>query len=657
MPANDKTKPEILAPAGNKDMFLSGLAAGADSIYCGLKHFSARMEAENFSIFDLAALRELAEKKGCRTYCAMNTLVKPGELQAAGRLLDRLVKQVRPQGLIVQDLGLIRLARELGFQGELHLSTLANPSTLTGLELISSLKISRLVLPRELNLDEIRLLAASCPETLDLEVFVHGALCYGVSGRCYWSSWLGGKSGLRGRCVQPCRRLYTSQTGTARLFSCLDLSLDILTKPLLEIPRIRGWKIEGRKKGPHYVFYTTKAYQLLRDHPEDSKAKKQALDLLDQSLGRTSTHSTFLPQKPHNPVQQDQDTGSGLFISKLGKTPKNLFYIRPRQEVLPGDLLRIGYQDLPGHQLTRIKQFVPKGSKLPIPSQGKGLVPGTPVFLIDRREQELKNLLHRLSLELSQIDPGATVSSGFHLPTPGAGQKPGKGKSTRVYPDIPVGKLKTGDSIWLTPALARKLSKTLYPKLWFWLPPVLWPEEETTWKQLVSRLTFRGAKSFVTGSPWQISLFSESNGLQIWAGPFCNLSNHYAVSILKELGYSGSFVSPELEQEKLLDLPRTSPLPLGIVLKGAWPLCISRFLASGLQPGQIIKSPKQELSWVVKQGQNFLHFPNWELDLSAHKPELVQAGYSLLAHLLQNRPAKAPKPRRTSSFNWDLRLL
>ncbi|MCF8106454.1 MAG: U32 family peptidase [Desulfohalobiaceae bacterium] len=652
-------KPEILAPAGNRDMFLAALAAGADSVYCGLKHFSARMEAENFTISELAGLRELAEKHGCRTYCAMNTLVKPGELQAAGRLLDGLIHRVRPQALIIQDLALIRLARELGFQGELHLSTLANPGTLLGMELIGSLGIKRLVLPRELNLEEIKRLAASCPQNLELETFVHGALCYGVSGRCYWSSWLGGKSGLRGRCVQPCRRLYTAPADAKRFFSCQDLSLDVLSKPLLQIPQISAWKIEGRKKGPHYVFYVTKAYRLLRDHPGDGKAKKLALDLLEQCLGRTTTHSTFLPQKPHNPVQEDKDTGSGLFVSKLGKTPKNVFYIRPRTEILPGDLLRVGYQDQPGHLVIRIKKYVSKGARLNIPKQNKDLVPGTAVFLIDRREQELKNLLNRLSRELFAItpDPEPSPSSGFQVRESGAKQTPKKSRTTRVYPEIPVGKLKNGDSVELTPARSRRLSKTLYSKLWFWLPPVIWPEEEPTWKKILLQMTTQGAVRFVTGSPWQISLFNAPRDLEIWAGPFCNLSNWYAASILKELGFKGTFVSPELERDKLLDLPRTAPLPLGIVLSGSWPLCISRFLSPGIKPGQIIKSPKQELSFVVKQGQNYLHFPNWELDLSAFQIELEQAGYTLFAHLFQPRPPQAPQPRRTSTFNWDLRLL
>ena len=159
----------------------------------------------------------------------LNSLLKPAELDLAGRLVEQLGRWVKPDALIIQDLALVELARQTGYTGELHLSTLANVSFPAALKLVrKKLGIDRIVLPRELSIDEIKTMASACPQGLDLEVFVHGALCYGVSGRCYWSSYLGGKSGLRGRCVQPCRRLYTQDGQNGRFFSCQDLSLDVL---------------------------------------------------------------------------------------------------------------------------------------------------------------------------------------------------------------------------------------------------------------------------------------------------------------------------------------------------------------------------------------------------------------------------------------------
>ena len=277
---NSSSFPQILAPAGNKASFLAALAAGADAIYCGLKQLSARMEAKNFTLEELVGLTDLAHSKGTRVYVTLNTLIKPDELDPAGKLMDDLNRYVRPDALIIQDLALIDLARQAGFSGEIHLSTLANVSFGEALSLIRHIPgVSRVVLPRELSVDEIKQIAGICPENIGLEVFVHGALCYGVSGRCYWSSFLGGKSGLRGRCVQPCRRFYTQERTSNRFFSCQDLSLDVLVKVLRPVPAIRAWKIEGRKKSPHYVYYTVQAYQLLRDHVQDSHLRKEALSL------------------------------------------------------------------------------------------------------------------------------------------------------------------------------------------------------------------------------------------------------------------------------------------------------------------------------------------------------------------------------------------
>ncbi len=272
-------KPEILAPAGNRASFLAALAAGADAVYCGLKSFSARMEAKNFAIAELAALTRLAHEKGIRVYVAFNALLKSGDLEEAGTLLKLLHQRVEPDALIIQDFGMIDLARQVGYTGEIHLSTLANAGFAAALEQIRRFpQVRRIVLPRELSIDEIKAIAGACPDGLAVEVFVHGALCYGVSGRCYWSSFLGGKSGLRGRCVQPCRRQYNQTQQSRRYFSCQDLSLDVLANVLRAVPQVRAWKIEGRKKGPHYVYYTVQAYRMLRDieaEPENRAAVKK----------------------------------------------------------------------------------------------------------------------------------------------------------------------------------------------------------------------------------------------------------------------------------------------------------------------------------------------------------------------------------------------
>ncbi|MCP4687943.1 MAG: U32 family peptidase, partial [Desulfobacterales bacterium] len=382
------TTPEILSPAGNKSSFLAALAAGADAVYCGLREFSARMAAKNFTMEELESLTSLAHARGARVYVTLNTLVKPEDQDRLGRMVADLNRRVHPDALIIQDLAMVELARQVGFEGELHLSTLANVSFPAGLELVrTALGVDRVVTPRELNIDELKAMAAACPEGLHLETFIHGALCYAVSGRCYWSSYFGGKSGLRGRCVQPCRRFYSQGKKKAKFFSCQDLNMDVLAKVLLTVDRIRAWKIEGRKKSPHYVYYTVTAYRIFRDHVGDPDMKRTALGYLSRALGRPGTHYFFLPQRPQNPVNPDIQTGSGLFLGKIRGGPKNP-HLAPREALLPGDVLRLGYEDEKWHGVYKVKRALPRRGKLHLkPARGGGEAKGVPVFLTDRREK------------------------------------------------------------------------------------------------------------------------------------------------------------------------------------------------------------------------------------------------------------------------------
>ncbi len=681
-------RPEILAPAGDKSAFLAALAAGADAVYVGLKHFSARMQADNFSVGDLASLTALAHERGARVYVAFNTLVKAGDVAAAGRLVDRLARTVRPDALICQDLALPELARQAGYAGEIHLSTLANVSHQRPLaEIHERLGVSRVVLPRELTVDEIRDCAKACPPGLDLEVFVHGALCYNVSGRCYWSSYMGGKSGLRGRCVQPCRREYEQKGKKARFFSCNDLGLDVLVKPLLAIPQVAAWKIEGRKKGPHYVFYATSAYRLLRGDVDDPETKKTAMDLLEQALGRARTHYGFLPQRAHHPVETDKDTGSGMPIARLGAGQGKKRHISPRLALAPGDLLRVGYEDEPWHQTLKITRAVPKNGRLDFTAKAAPPRPGTPVFLVDRREPELGRMVADLEKELAALPAPGSGPSEFEpaLPKPFVRNRKSGVVILNVNRRPPSGLAKgLSSAVWLSP----KSLLAGAARHWWWLPPVIWPDEEAMWADVVRKALRAGATRFVLGAPWQTCFFhmppeaareqaDESRHLrrplkgrgpkgprpprahktELWAGPFCNASNPLAVQALAEMGFAGAIASPELAREDALALPEHSPLPLGFVTYGMWPLGITRIPAGEIKPEKPLKSPKGETCFTRRYGPNNWIYPNWGIDLREKEGELAAAGYALFAHLFETIPRDVPKATRTSTFNWDLTLL
>ncbi|MDM8522910.1 peptidase U32 family protein [Desulfococcaceae bacterium HSG8] len=676
----ESSVPLILAPAGNKASFLSALAAGADAIYCGLKSFSARMEAKNFSVEELIPLVQLAHEKQKEVYITLNSLVKPDDLDPAGRLLDRLNRQVKPDAIIIQDLSLLQLVRQTEFSGDIHLSTLAAVSFPSALEMVRKIRgVNRIVLPRELNIDEIRAMAQACPRGQELEVFVHGALCYGISGRCYWSSYMGGKSGLRGRCVQPCRRLYqenfradttrkrkgkdarigTKERKGKRFFSCQDLSLDVLVKVLLSIPEIKVWKIEGRKKGPHYVFYTVKAYQMLRDQGNDPQMKKAAMGLLSRALGRPGTHYYFLPQRPQNPLNINAQTGSGLFIGKVKGEKQNPCLI-PREELLPGDVLRIGYEDESWHSVQKITRYVPKNGRFNLKlSSRKQPSNGAPVFLTDRREKALNELLTRLERECK--DPPPAPDSDFHA---GKSKKGGiRLKRKQIPSELTVirnpgkAKLKKQTGIWLSEIVNSRFPVLNSRFIWWWLPPVIWPEEEKKWKSLIDSALKKGARDFVLNAPWQMAFFGATKDLNFWAGPFCNLSNALAIRTIADFGFSGAVVSPELGRKDYLQLPEQSPLPLGIVISGNWPLCISRIFPENLKTGVPFTSPKGEQGWVSQYGSEVRIYPNWKLDISSEKEKLRKAGYRLFIDIIEPIPEKVKIKKRPGMWNWELDIL
>ncbi len=660
---SDKTrpKPEILAPAGSRLAFLAAVGAGADAVYCGLKHFSARMEAKNFTLNELAELTRLAHDKRIKVYVAINAVLKPDDLKQAGTLLKQLQQSVVPDALIIQDLGLIELARQTGFAGEIHLSTLSNFSTGSALKQIRSFpEIRRIVLPRELSIDEIKTMTAACPSEVGLEVFVHGALCYGVSGRCYWSSYMGGKSSLRGRCVQPCRRQYTHNRQPRRYFSCHDLSLDVLVNTLLHEPQVKAWKIEGRKKGPHYVYYTVQAYRMLRDiddQPESrAQVKKTAVAFLEQALGRPGTHYHFLPQRPQNPVDIRFQTGSGLFVGSVQGSAKRP-YIVPRFDLLRGDVLRLGYEDETWHAVQRVGRGVPKKGRYTLSLVTKRPpARGTPVFLTDRREAVLVDMLKGLERELNLTEEQVVVFPAFRLKLPGIVRTKSKAHDLYVY-RTSIRRSRIGRiGLWLTKDILDKIPAELFAQVWWWLPPVVWPDEENAVIETVTSAQRNGARHFVLNTHWQTGLTGSEKNLNLWAGPFCNLSNPLALGVAADLGFSGAIVSPELGGEDLLALPRQSPLPLGIVIDGNWPLCISRTVSESIHEDQPFTSPKGEKAWVHRYDQNYWVYPNWKLDLKIKKLELKKAGYQVFVHLVEPVPGNIELKKRPGLWNWDVGL-
>lgn len=270
--------PELLSPAGNWDCARAAVAAGADAIYFGLPMFNARLRADNFIDLDLPELMEFLHSHGVKGFVTMNTLIFTREMEAAEAQLRRIAA-AGVDALIIQDLGLAKLAREVAPNVELHASTQMTITSPEGLAFVEGLfPLERAVLARELSVREIERFHASPLKSehlavkTPLEVFVHGALCVAYSGQCLTSESLGQRSANRGECAQACRMPYeivvdgeTRDLGEVRyLLSPQDLAaVDLI--PGLVKAGVKSFKIEGRLKSPEYVAAVTRVYRKALD--------------------------------------------------------------------------------------------------------------------------------------------------------------------------------------------------------------------------------------------------------------------------------------------------------------------------------------------------------------------------------------------------------
>ncbi len=256
-----QNKIEILAPAGSMESLIAAVRSGADAVYMGAKDFSARASAQNFDLSEMKEAIDYCHIRGVKAYLTINTLMFDAELPKALRLAARAYS-AGIDAVIVQDIGLAQLLRKHLPDLRLHGSTQMSVHTPSGAKALYEMGFSRVVLSRELSFQEIAEIKNACP--IELEVFVHGALCMSVSGQCYFSAMLGSRSGNRGMCAQPCRLPFKAEGGSDHALSLKDNSLIEYIDKLQKLG-VTSAKIEGRMKRPEYVAAATSACREKRD--------------------------------------------------------------------------------------------------------------------------------------------------------------------------------------------------------------------------------------------------------------------------------------------------------------------------------------------------------------------------------------------------------
>ena len=293
---------EVLAPAGSMESLIAGVRSGANAIYLGGKSFNARRNAGNFDNEELKRAVEYCHSHSVKVYLTLNILVRDDEMENAyNTVRDALLCGV--DAFIVQDVGVAKMIREHFQSARLHGSTQMSIMTPSGAKAAKEMGFSRIVLPREMSLEEIKEIRESTD--LELELFVHGALCMSVSGQCYLSSVIGSRSGNRGLCAQPCRLPFTAGGNATHALSLKDLSL---IGELDKLDGITSLKIEGRMKRPEYVSAAVSAV-------------KKAID------GEYSSSDEFMLRS----VFSRSGFTNGYLNSKLGK---NMFGTRQKEDVV-----------------------------------------------------------------------------------------------------------------------------------------------------------------------------------------------------------------------------------------------------------------------------------------------------------------------------------
>ncbi len=292
--------PELLAPAGDMQALLAAVEAGADAVYVGGTRFGARAYAKNFDGEELASAVRYCHLHGVRLYVTVNTMIFDREIRELSDLAAYLW-EIGVDALIVSDLGAIRAIRERVPELEIHASTQMSVHNTRGVAQAASLGCTRVVLARELDKKDIFEITEECPA--ETEVFLHGALCVSHSGQCLFSSMVGGRSGNRGECAQPCRLPY----GGTHPLSMTDLSLAAHVTELIE-SGTASLKIEGRMKSPDYVFAVTSVYRRLLDEGRNASESEHAqLRRIFSRGGFSDGYFTGNHKAPMTAVRSEED--------------------------------------------------------------------------------------------------------------------------------------------------------------------------------------------------------------------------------------------------------------------------------------------------------------------------------------------------------------
>ncbi|MDR2575294.1 MAG: U32 family peptidase [Treponema sp.] len=594
---------ELLAPAGSPEALDAAIGEGADAVYLGLKNFNARMRSTNFTYPRFEAALRTLRRMGKKTYVTVNTVFEQREADRMYQLLKYL-SSLGPDALIVQDFGVLAMARSEFPKLKIHASTQMNICSSRGANALSRYGVSRVVLARELCLEELKSIRADT--NVEMEVFTHGALCVSASGLCLFSSYLGGKSANRGMCTQACRRLYShgDESGTAPksgyYFSPADLQL-LEQLPDLAAIGINAIKIEGRMKSADYVGTVTSAYRLVLDAIAESSADvdvtgcdtrggeivaqsiAKAQEILRGDFARSKTKFYFFsttqspvpsPQSPSiDWLNPEQDGGTGIALgfirnvrgSAAGGDRQGLIVSDNCPTIVKlsaGDSIRLHRSDDSDRVSHKLAYAEAKdgGYWLSIPD---GFGPGDRVYLIQNKamSKRYKPVISGSALEgkrgpAFEKAPIPKIQELYKSKTAGGQtQSLPEGLYVAVSNINDLYIVQSSRPVKVMLNLSRKNSAYILAEDKDPLPfrpadtvlvlnPYFPQAAADPMATDINQLVERGYRQFVINNPGHFSLFRDFRAeIQLIAGPWLYMFNTWALSFIASLGVDG-FVSP-----------------------------------------------------------------------------------------------------------------
>ncbi len=576
--AKNEKLPELLCPAGNFECLVAAVSAGADAVYVGGKRFGARAFAKNFDIEELARAAVYCRLHGVKLYVTVNTLVDDKEFPELISYAAELYR-IGVSALIIADLGAISEIRRCVPKLELHASTQMSVHNTAGAVAAKNLGVSRVVVARELPLSEIKSIVSQ--SGCEIEVFLHGALCVSYSGQCLFSSLVGGRSGNRGECAQPCRLPYNGKYP----ISLKDLSLADHIPALIE-SGVASLKIEGRMKSADYVYTVTKIYRALLDEGRAANAEeKEALRRAFSRGGFTDAYFKGKPQLPMTGIRSEGDKEDSRATEARSYEPQRV-KVRAKVDIHLGEPSKM--------TLFNSERCVTAEGAVPVTAENAPLLDEPTRARLSKMGNTYLSLTPE-DIELS-LDEGVNLApSALNALRRLAAEKfesvsrelPEFEYSPRRYPRADARPVTTAKFFSESAYLAAKNAaggtseyidipfiplfsseESLSHDVGVYLPPIIFDSETEEVKAALKKAKSRGVMYALVGNLGQIEL-AKSFGITPFGDFRLNVTNSHSAAVYRELGIEHTVLSPELT------LPKARDIGGSVITYGRVPLMIT----------------------------------------------------------------------------------